>query len=619
MKERLGLVILTALSLSACNEQNDNVSNVNTGIQSGGRSLSVIGHLRPKADPSVIQQIHQEEADAERRRQEEAERQARAAQEQSGNGDSPYGRNLPDVNTGPIASTSDSGSFYGNSSGSSSAPMPSGSLPEPSQSWASPVASAPPPPPASSYGINYTTPSAGFVPPPPAVSLSAQGQLYGYGAPPPDYANPYANPYMQPPQQAAAPQRPKGSLFGGGANSGSSASDEEEDTPKRKKEKNFQVITPTGMEPRSPFKQRDDLKALWKGALASSLSAFGREEKFAEGLSKVEVALPTEASRGSLSVAQRQVDNLFKNAPVDRKIIAPVKKAQTDLVQAYYRYLYAYNKFYLTQQQVAARKQELELAESQAEKQRATVDLAQSQQEADASKDDLRSSQGDLASIVGAQTARTVITKVSGVSPTLESLASAEQSAGDAQQGGDGGIGGFMGSIGNAFGFGGKKSKAEPEEVQVATEDKGKERKEKEKKEKKGKGAQPVALASKPQQDSAPSSKADAVESAAPAQASPSGPVSFELKDVKTTPHKTMLRVVVKNVGGDNFSFDADSVSVAEGNTKLTEAAVRAEFDSTMVQPNGEVTGTITIYGRPWNDKLSVSLSDGAKPILMHR
>ena len=618
MKERLGLVILTALTLSACNEQNGNVNNVNTGMQSSGRSFSVIGNLRPKADPSVIQQIHQEEADAERQRREEAERQAQAAQQQSNGGsDSPYDRNLPNVNTGPIASTSDSGSFYG-SSGSSVSGSSGGSLPDPSsQSWATPVASAPPPPPAASYGINYSTPSAGFVPPPPAVSLSASGQMYGggYGVPPPDYANPYANPYM-PPQQAAVPQRPKGSLFGGGERS---SSDESEDEPKKKKERTFQVITPTGMEPRSPFKQRDDLRALWKGTLSSSLSAFTREEKFAEGLSKVDVSLPTEASRGSLSVAQRTADVLFKNGTVDKKIYAPVKKAQSELVQAYYRYLYAYNKFFLTQQQVAARKQELELAESQAEKQRATVDLAQSQQEADASKDDVRSSQSDLASIVGAQSARIVIAKVSGVSPTLESLASAEQPAGDAQQGGDGGLGGFVGSIGNAFGFG-KKPKAEPEEVQVANEDKGKERKEKEKKEKKGKGAQPVAVASKPPRDSAPPSKADAVETAAPAQASPSsGPVSFELKDVKTTPHKTMLRVVVKNVGGDNFSFDADSVAVAEGNTKLTEAAVRAEFDSTMVQPNQEVTGTITIYGRPWNDKLSVSLLDGAKPILMHR
>lgn len=614
MKERIGLVILTALSLSACNEQNGNGNSSNVSMTTSGHSLSVIGQLRPKADPSVVAQIHQEEEAAARERQAEAERQAQAQQQED---NSTYGRDLPSVNTGPISSTTD---FYSSNSSSGSSAPSGGSLPEPSGSWAAQVPMAPPPPPAAaSYGINYGTPSPGFVPPPP-VQLSATGQAFPFGAPPGDYANPYQNPYgYGAPPQAAAPQRAKGSLFGGGGGSSSGSDDSDDDSARsKKKDKPIQVITPTGMESRSPYKQRDDLRILWKGAMASSLAGLTREDKFAEGLSKVDISLPTESSKGSLSVAQRQADALFKNGAIDKKIFGAVKKSQTDLTQAYYRFLYAYNKFFLTQQQVAARKQELDLAESQAEKQRATVDLAQSQQEADASKEDLRSSQSDLASIVGAQAARSVIQRVSGVSPSLESLASADPAgAGDAQQG-DGGIGGFMGSIGNAFGFG-KKSKADAEPVQVASDDKGKERKDKEKKEKKGKGAQPVAVASKPQQDSAPSSKADAADSAAPAQAIPSGPVSFELKDVKTTPHKTMLRVVVRNAGGDNFSFDADSVSVAEGNNRLTEAAVRAEFDSTMVQPNQEVTGTITIYGRPWNDKLTVSLSDGGKPILMHR
>lgn len=614
MKERLGLVVLTALSLSACNEQNQNVSSVDTNMS--GRSFSVIGQIRPKADPSVVRQIHQEAADAERRRQEEAERQARA-EDQANNGSTVYDRDLPSVNTGPISSTATE--FY--SSNSSPSPSPGNGMPEASQSWASPVASAPPPPPAASYGINYANPSAGFVPPPPAVSLSTAAQQI-YGSPPPDYANPYANPYgyaQQPQQMAAVPTRSKNSLFGGGGG-GSSSDEGEEEAPRKKKEKNFQVITPTGMEARSPFKQRDDLRILWKGTIGSSLSSITREQKFAEELTKVDVGLPPEASRGSLSIGQRQVDTLFKNGAIDKKVVATVKKSQSELVQAYYRYLYAYNKFYLTQQQVAARKQELELAESQAEKQRATVDYAQAQQDADASKEDVRSSQGDLASIVGAQAARSVIQRVSGVSPSMESLASAEQQAADAT-GEDGGVGGFMGSIGNAFGFG-KKPKAQNDEVQVASEDKGKDKREREKdkEKKKGKGAQPIAVATKtPQREPAPSSKADAVESAAPAQAAPGSPVSFELKDVKTTPRKSILRVVVKNAGGDNFSFDADSVSVAEGNNKLAEAAVRAEFDSTMVQPNQEVTGTITIFGRPWNDKLTVSLSDGGKPILMHR
>ena len=633
MKERLGLVVLTALSLSACNEQNDNVSNANANMTGSQRSFSVIGHMRPKADPSVVRQIHEEE-EAKAAQEREAAEKAAQAQAANNSGGGLYDRNLPDVNSS--SASTEGSSFYTSSGSINSTPQASGSLPEPTQnqSWAAmPVASAPPPPPASSYGINYTTPSAGFVPPPPAVSLSATGQALPFGGgPPPDYSNPYANPYAYMQQQPAAPsgppQRQKGSLFGGG--NASSAEDDEDDVAaaaaaaKKKKEKIFQVITPTGMELRSPYKQRDDLRILWKGAIASALSSVSRDQKLAEGLVKVDVALPADSSRGSLSVAQRQVDNLFKNATVDKKVVPLAKKAQTDLVQAYYRYLYAYNKFFLTQQQVAARKQELELAESQAEKQRATVDFAQSNQDAEASKEDMRSAQGDLASIVGAPAARNIIIRVSGVSPSMESLASSE-TQGDAQQQGEGGIGGFMGSVGNAFGFG-KKPKESNDEVQVATEDKGKERKEKNKEKntkeekKKGKGDKQIVVASKvPQQDSSPPSKADAVESAAAVQASPSSPVSFELKDVRTTPRKSILRVVVKNAGGDNFSFDADSVSVAEGNQKLADAAVRAEFDSTMVQPNQEVTGTITIFGRPWNDKLQVSLTDGAKPILMHR
>ena len=39
----------------------------------------------------------------------------------------------------------------------------------------------------------------------------------------------------------------------------------------------------------------------------------------------------------------------------------------------------------------------------------------------------------------------------------------------------------------------------------------------------------------------------------------------------------------------------------------------------TIVQPKQEVTGTVTIFGLPWNDRLSVSLSDGGRTILLHR
>lgn len=619
MKERLGLVLLAALSLSACNEQNDTGAVPDSGYS--GRSLSVMGQLRPKADPSVLRQIHDEEEAAKRKREEEYMRQRQSEQGQN-QGNDPGQRNLPSVNTSPI-----SGGDLPSVNGSSTALQQQMAMAnQQSNSWAAPTA-PPPPPQAASYGINYTTPSPGFVPPPPAVSLSATGQMGGgYGAPPPDM-NPYANPYayMQgAPGQAPPPSRAQGSLFGA-ATSGAArpVSSDDDDSPKKKASKPMAIITPTGMEARSPYKQRDELRLLWKGALATSLASYNGDAKLAQGLAKIDVGLPPEASKGSLSVAQRQVDAIFKNTgAVDKKIYGVVRKVQSDLVQSYYRYLYSYNKFFLTQQQVAARKQELDCAESQTEKQRATVDLAQSQQEADSSKEDMRSSQGDLASVVGAQAARTVIKNVSGVSPSLEAIAQqADPAQGQAQDsGGEGGFGGIL----NVFGLGKKTSpKGDDnsllaEAPQVASENKGKEKKEKKEK-KKSKGDK-EQIASKSQDAAPQASKADPVaESSGSALAVPGGPVSFELKDVKTTPRKSILRVVVKNTGADNFSFDADSISVAEGNNKLADASINSEFDSTIVQPSQEVSGTITIFGRPWNDKIIVSLSDGKRPIILHR
>jgi len=157
-----------------------------------------------------------------------------------------------------------------------------------------------------------------------------------------------------------------------------------------------------------------------------------------------------------------------------------VKKTQTDLVQAYYRYLYSYNKYFLSQQQVQARKQELDCADSQAEKQRATVDLANTQQEADGSRDDMRSAQADLASVAGASAARTVIKNVSGVTPSLEQIAADSQPQAK-DKGGEGGSGGLF----KVFGFGKGKSKDDDQSAddapKVAAENRGKEKKEKEK------------------------------------------------------------------------------------------------------------------------------------------
>ncbi|MBX9689041.1 MAG: hypothetical protein K2X27_20195, partial [Candidatus Obscuribacterales bacterium] len=246
MKERLGLLLLAALTLSACDEQNDANKNASS-LNSGGRSFSVLAELRPKADPNVLRQMQQEEEAQRQAQLAEAER-ARQAQAQAQNQGN---RQLPNV---------EQGSFAGNlPSVGGGMPDPNSQFQQTNQSWsAPPVASAPPPPPAAaSYGINYTTPSPGFVPPPPAVSLSTSAMPVGYGAPPPDY-NPYMNPYgyMQP-QTQAPPQatRPKDSLFGAASSaSASRAGDDDEDAPKKKKAAPMQIITPTGMEARSPYK-----------------------------------------------------------------------------------------------------------------------------------------------------------------------------------------------------------------------------------------------------------------------------------------------------------------------------------------------------------------------------
>jgi hypothetical protein len=115
----------------------------------------------------------------------------------------------------------------------------------------------------------------------------------------------------------------------------------------------------------------------------------------------------------------------------------------------------------------------------------------------------------------------------------------------------------------------------------------------------------------------APHSVSESPAEAAPA-AAPSG-VSVELKGVNITARKSTLSVVIKNSGQGDFSFNTDDFSVAENNRKLSDAAMRADFDTTLVQPNQEVKGTITIFGRPWSDRLTVSLSDGSRVVQMRR
>lgn len=607
------IALLALALLTGCSQQSSqNNAQVPDASSSGGGS-SILSSLRAKADPEVLAKMKAEQ---------EAQQQQQALAAQQGQAQ-PFGADastsasvsLPEVSSSPFAPPAES-------------VLPNGPVITPAESkpaeqppsfpfWpfgggapAAPPGGAPPgAPPVASYGgygggaIPPPPPGGvgGLVPPPPAVSLSTSAQTMPYGGMPMD---PYANPYAQAPQAApAAPSRP--ALF----SSGQRSADSGDDTPApRRKNANFVPITPTGMESRSAYKQRDDLKVLWKGALASSSlqSLANRDEKIAASLARVDVGLPTESTKGSFNVSQRQIDAIFKPTDVDRRIAPQLKKLESDLSQSYYRYLYAYNKFALAQQTVAARKQEVEVAGTASEQQRAAADLAQAQSEAEAVKEDMRSAQYELSSVAGAQAARVIIGKVSGVAPSAESLASAETSAPAAAAPAAGKVGGFLGGM---FKFGGGGGGAAPP-AKVADAPKPAKVKGK-------KGAPGEDLAPAPREVA--SVMPERKEPAAEAPSASGSPVAFELKNVNITPRKSILKVSIRNNGSDSFSFDPDVISISEGNKKLSEATVRAEFDSTLVQPNQEVAGTITIFGRPWNDRLSVSLPDGGKNIQLRR
>lgn len=656
MLKRSATFLFAVLALAACNEDNTN------SASNGKPQMSVIGSLRPKADPAMVEQIRQEEL----QRQQAAQEQAIGGNQEQGSTNGFFGfGGLPKVETGSISgdytkqntqgliTSSTSGSIPGTTEATTSA-APQNGAPNGSQDqslntqnnsspfWpfgqSQPAASPPAQQVASYGGYGSSGGSAGPIPPPPAVTLSAQGTMAP--PPPPQYAmapqgdyqyNPYAyNPYAYPPgAQPVAPQQPKfqqGSMFGNQEDAGHGGGAPEE----KPKKADIQVITPTGMEARSGFKQRDDLKILFKAALAVNGLAGPscRDARIAADVAKVDVGLPSESTKGNAAIGQRQIDMLFKGTCTDKRIVPTVKKIQTEVASAYFRYLYSFNKYSLAQQTVAARKQEVSVAESNSEKQRAAADLAKAQEEADSTKDDLRSAQNDLAAISGAPAARSVIQRVSNMAPSLESLAQAEPQKEAPQASGTAkvmnSVTGFFGGMGGMIGLGKKQQAdgttgtADGDQQQVAKA-KPEKAKEDKNKDKKGKGvkAPQEAIAARPAD--APKGKAEVDEPADKPAPAPPSTVAFELKDVQTTPRKSVLRVAIRNNGDEQFTFNPDVVSVAEGDHKLAEAAVRAEFDTTVVQPNQEVTGTITIFGRPWNDKLKVSFSEGGRTITMHR
>lgn len=513
------------------------------------------------------------------------------------------------------------------------------------------ASSVPPPPPGAFAG--------GLVPPPVPVTLSTQAQAYSGSVGDANY-NPYANPYLNPygipvqQMQPVAQTRPAG-LFGNASNA-SATSDSVE---AKKKNVAFTPITPKGMESRSPFKQRDDLNILWKGAISQSvnLGSLADDQRVLGDLSRVQVGLPNEATKGNFNISSRQLQSVFKTGNIDRRIIADVHKLETELAQSYYRYLYTYNKYCFTQQSLAARKQEVELADSPSEQQRAAADLASAQTEVDSAKDDMRSAQIELAQASSPTAARSVIAKVSGIAPNLDSLILREAKDNNRASHRIAMFSNLFNPIESVLKFAHQKRAPNQEEASAgdadgasyADSDNDSSSSAKANKANKvnkttsvsrktdkiaiAKDVKPKLKVVKPDDgpDLAPAPKEEVVDNAesdadtkatpkaSAASAHEAANVSFTLKGVNVTSRKSVLSVAIKNAGADTFNFSPDLISVAEGNRKLSDAATRADFDTTLVGPNEEVKGTITIFGRPWSDKLTVALVDGSKAIQMRR
>ena len=96
-------------------------------------------------------------------------------------------------------------------------------------------------------------------------------------------------------------------------------------------------------------------------------------------------------------------------------------------------------------------------------------------------------------------------------------------------------------------------------------------------------------------------------------------PISFDLKDIDITARKSILTVSVRNSGSDDFKISPDDICLAEGNKRIQDASLRSEFDSLTVKPNEEVKGKITILGKPWNDRLTINMSDGTTTVSLRR
>lgn len=641
------VVLLAAVLMAGCGLHSDD--NTANGPNSGGRGI--LTAMRPGADPALIERLNQEEKmRAQAQAQEQSNAQATAPESLM----SGLGRILPRVSTDPIAppaeQVSQSGAVDASEDGAAVVEPVNAPSSQTNQSVASyaPVyyGSVPPPPPGAV--------AAGLVPPPFPVTLSTQAQTYS-GVVPEGAYNPYANPYAayQAQVQPVVPQQRPPGLFGSGS-SGSSSDDGEAHAAGGRRQVAFNPITPTGMDSRSQFKQRDDLKILWKGAINQSiyLGGLAGDNKFLAELNRVQVGLPPEATKGNFSVSARQTSAIFRSAALDKRMAPTIHKLESELLQSYYRYIYTYNKFCFAQQTVAARKQEVDLANSAAEQQRATADLSQAQRDLEAAKEDMRSAQVELAQASSPTAARAVIAKVSNLTPSLESLQSDTRDSNSAS-GKIAMFGSMFNPIGSFFKLGHGKTETKKEQAKesedlqpneaIASEFEasvepanGKAKKRAKEKERIASEKTSKAKLKIVEQDSMPDltpapREEREVRDEAPAKESPithpssfgtshdNTAVSFTLKGVNVSARKSVLTVAIKNAGADAFNFSPDLISVAEGSHRLSDAATRADFDATQVQPNEEVKGTITIFGRPWSDKLTVCISEGRKAIQMRR
>lgn len=664
---RTATLILSLFALGGCAQGGSESDSSMSGPSRARSQSSVLTKLRPKANPNKVRAVHEQE---ERERQEQIKRaqEAMAAQQEASNKNlfqttmDGVGSLLPKVSTEPIsappAESIASGMpslnpFAVSQPAEAAQPVPTnnGGIDSTSLTPADDVmpvsgnAGMPNNQQVATYSLHYSpagiaTPPPGainggsMVPPPPAVTLSTDARV-GYPPPPPNampynpygYANPYQNPYMnpyqvpyqpptQPVQPPPEPKRPKG-LFGSGK---SSKPKTEVEVPEKKVEdhSDFVPIRPTGMSARSPYKQRDDLKILWNGALGSYSfhEVLAQDDKLESILRRVSVGMPPDSSRGMFTVPQRRVQTVFRPLKLNKKVSGKVRKLQHDLVQSYYRYLYTYNKYLLAQQTVAARKQEIEVARTRAEKQRAHADLAKSENEAESTKEDMRAAQYELAAVAGARASRSLIGRISGITPSVGALAQAEKSTQPVEiDPGKGANKGVFGSVGSWFkGPGGgvsKKKAPKPKPKKVA------------KKSNSGGGfffgRKSKDLSPKP------SSKATKIASRAPMPAAHAkakklvSPISFELKNVDITARKSILSVAIRNTGTKNFKVTPEDISISDGTRKISSETLRAKFDSNLVRPNQEVKGKITIYGRPWNDRLAVFLSDGSSNVQLKR